>query len=163
MSGLEALSHAEIVSDDVLNALVEPREVDMNAIPEDLGRFDLVWSCCALEHLGSPRAGLDFVLETLRLLNPGGIAVHTTELELTRRESTADYGNIVVYRLADLESLVEEIRARGFEITTNWYVSLETPIDRFVCPPPHVSPHLKLLLGESVTTSVGLIVSRPGP
>ena len=110
--------------------------VDMNAIPDDLGLYDLVWSCCALEHLGSPQAGLDFVLETLRLLKPGGVAVHTTELELTRRADTADYGNVVVYRSADLDRLIGDIRHRRFEIDANWYVSLETASDRFVCPPP---------------------------
>ena len=57
----------------------------MNAVPDDLGRFDLVWSSCALEHLGTPQAGLDFIMRTLDLLEPGGLAVHTTELELTPR------------------------------------------------------------------------------
>lgn len=163
MSGLEALSNPGIVADDVLARLVRTRTVDMNAIPDDLGQHDLVWSCCALEHLGSPRAGLDFVLETLQLLKPGGVAVHTTELELTRRAQTADYGNLAVYRLADLERLISDIRDRGFEIDANWYVSLETAEDRFVCPPPYALPHLKLLVGDSVTTSVGLIVRRPRP
>ena len=49
----------------------------MNAVP-DIGRFDLIWSCCALEHLGSPEAGLKFVRHTLGLLEPGGVSVHTT-------------------------------------------------------------------------------------
>ncbi len=161
MSGLEALANPDVVSDAVLARLVRTRTVDMNDVPDDLGRYDLVWSCCALEHLGSPRAGLDFVLGTLALLKPGGVAVHTTELELTPRADTADYGNLAVYRLADLDGLAAEVRDRGFDIDTNWYVSLETASDRFVSPPPYAVPHLKLLVGESVTTSVGLVVRRP--
>ena len=68
----------------------------MNAIPADLGRFDLIWSSCALEHLGSPKAGLEFVVRTLELLKPGGVSVHTTEIELTLRDDTADYGHLAV-------------------------------------------------------------------
>jgi hypothetical protein len=138
--------------------------VDMNAVPDDLGRVDLVWSCCALEHLGTPQAGLEFVVRTLGLLEPGGVPVHTTELELTPRAETADYGNLAVYRRADLDRLAERVRSLGFEIDTNWYVSLETPADRWVSLPPypHDDPaHLKLVVGDSVSTSVGLIIRRP--
>jgi hypothetical protein len=135
----------------------------MNDIPDDLGRFDLVWSACALEHLGSPEAGLDFVLRTLDLLEPGGVAVHTTELELTPRAETADYGYMAVYRLADLEQLADRVRGRGYEMATNWYVSLDSPADRWISLPPypHDDPaHLKLVIGESVSTSVGLLIRR---
>src|SRR5262249_3893247 len=83
MSGLASLSRPDLVSDDVLTQRVRTRFVDMNTIPDDLGRFDLIWSSCALEHLGSPEAGLKFVEGTLNLLEPGGVSVHTTELELT--------------------------------------------------------------------------------
>lgn len=164
MSGLAALSRPELVRDDVLERHVQTRFVDMNEIPDDLGRFDLVWSTCALEHLGSPRAGLDFVLRTLDLLEPGGVAVHTTELELTPRDTTADYGNMAVYRTVDLDDLVERVRHLGFEMDTNWYVSMDTPADRWISLPPypHNDPaHLKLVIGDSVSTSVGLLIRRP--
>jgi len=160
--GPQVLSMPQIVPDEVLERLVAIRYVDMNVIPDDLGSFDLAWSCCALEHLGSPRAGLDFVLRTLDLLRPGGVSVHTTELELTPRATTADYGNLAVYRLADLEEVVRDARQRGFEVSTNWYVALETPADRWIAHHPYNDPaHLKLLIGESVSTSVGLLIRRP--
>jgi Methyltransferase domain len=161
MQDLRSLSKSDVVSDDVLQRLVTTRHIDMNSIPNDLGRFDLVWSACALEHLGTPQAGLDFVVRTLDLLRPHGLAVHTTELELTRRGDTADYGHLAVYRTSDLDDLVARIRNAGFETTTNWYVSMDTAVDRFVSTPPHDRPHLKLTIGESVSTSVGLIVRRP--
>jgi 2-polyprenyl-3-methyl-5-hydroxy-6-metoxy-1,4-benzoquinol methylase len=164
LSELSALSRPEIVSDAVLEKQVRTRFIDMNEIPDDVGRFDLVWSACALEHLGSPTAGMDFVLRILELLEPGGLAVHTTELELTPREETADYGRLAVYRVADLDCLAERVRSMGFEMATNWYVSLETPADRWVSLPPypHDDPaHLKLVIGDSVSTSVGLLIRRP--
>ena len=49
----------------------------------------------------------------------------TTELELTPREETADYGHLAVYRLADLERLAARVRSMGFEMATNWYVAME--------------------------------------
>jgi hypothetical protein len=162
MADLGALSHPEIVSDDALAKHVATRHVDMNHIPGDLGSFDLIWSCCALEHLGSPTAGLDFVVRTLDLLDRGGLSVHTTELELTPRDETADYGHLAVYRIADLKSLGRRVRALGYEMETNWYVSLETPIDRWIARHPYDDPaHLKLTIGDSISTSVGLLIRRP--
>jgi 2-polyprenyl-3-methyl-5-hydroxy-6-metoxy-1,4-benzoquinol methylase len=165
LSQLSALSRPDIVSDAVLAERVRVRPVDMNLVPGDLGRFDLIWSACALEHLGSPEAGTDFVLRTLALLRPGGIAVHTTELELTPRTATADYGHLAVYRVDDLNKLRFEVRRRGLEMEANWYVAMDSPADRWIALPPypHDDPaHLRLLIGESVSTSVGLLIRRSG-
>jgi len=162
MSDLRALSHPAIVTDEKLAEHVTVRHVDMNHVPDDLGAFDLVWSCCALEHLGSPGSGLDFVVRTLDLLEPGGVSVHTTELELTPREETADYGHLAVYRTVDLDELAGRVRALGCEMETNWHVSLETPIDRWIARHPYDDPaHLKLTIGDSVSTSVGLLIRKP--
>ena len=162
LSSLGALSMPEIVPDDVLERHVAVRYVDMNAVPDDLGELDLAWSCCALEHLGSPAAGLDFVLGTLDLLRPGGVSVHTTELELTPRDDTAEYGNIVVYRTVDLDELARKVRERGFLMETNWYVAMETAADRWIAQHPYDDPaHLKLVVGGSISTSVGLLIHRP--
>ena len=164
LTDLSALSHPEITSDETLERHISLRYVDMNEIPDDLGTYDLTWSCCALEHLGSARAGLDFVLGTLELLRPGGVAVHTTELELTSRGDTAEYGNLVVYRTRDLDGLAEEVADRGFEIETNWYVAMETAADRWVGRHPYDDPaHLKIQIGDSISTSVGLLIRRPAP
>jgi SAM-dependent methyltransferase len=164
LSRRSALSRPDVISDAELDERVRTRFVDMNAVPGDLGRFDVVWSACALEHLGNPQAGMDFVIRTLDLLEPGGVAVHTTELELTPREETADYGHLAVYRVADLDRLAESVASIGYEMATNWYVSMDTPADRWVSLPPypHDDPaHLKLVIGESVSTSVGLLIRRP--
>jgi predicted O-methyltransferase YrrM len=162
MDSLRTLSKPDVVPDDVLAQRVTARHVDMNDVPDDLGTFDVVWSSCALEHLGSPEAGLAFIMRTLELLGPGGISVHTTELELTRRATTADHGHLAVYRVDDLDRLVEQVKQSGFEMHANWYVSMDSPIDRFVAVPPYVTAHLKLAIGDSVSTSVGLLIRRPG-
>jgi hypothetical protein len=164
MTGLGSLSRPDIVPDAVLQSQVHTRYVDMNEVPDDLGRFDLVWSSCAFEHLGSPDAGLEFVVRTLDLLEPGGVAVHTTELELTPRPETAYCDGTAVYRIDDLDRLAQRARDLGFEMQTNWYVSMDGPADRWVSLPPYPQDdpaHLKLAIGDSVSTSVGLLIKRP--
>lgn len=169
MGGVEELRHPSIVDDGTFEALVRTRFVDMNHVPDDLGTFDLVWSAGSFEHLGSPEAGLAFVLRSLDLLAPGGLAVHTTELDLVPRPQAVDYGHLAAYQPDDLDALVEGVRARGFEIEPNWYVSLERPEDRWISINPDVrSPdtpreraHLKLAIFDSVLTSVGIVVRKP--
>ena len=161
---LRALARPDIVDDAALARHVRFAPLDMNDVTDDLGTFALVWSACAIEHLGSPQAGLDFVLQSVDLLEPGGIAVHTTELELTRRDETADYGHCAVYRSLDLEALAAELETRGLEIDLNLYVPMATPRDRFVALAPYSADdpsHLKLQLFDSVSTSFGIAVRRP--
>lgn len=166
MTGLSDLSRPHLINDEELASRVEVRDVDMNNVPTDLGTFDVIWSSCVIEHLGSPERGLDFVLESCRLLTPGGIAVHTTELELTRRESTADYGNCAVYRILDLRDFAKRLSEVGCTSSFNFTVPMDSPEDRWVSlvlvdesAPPDIA-HLKLAIDDSVSTSFGLLIRR---
>ncbi len=164
MESMRSLSRPHLVSEPELERLVRIRYVDMNDMPDDLGTFDLIWSSCSIEHLGSPQAGIAFVLRSLEHLRPGGLAVHTTELELTRRSTTADYGELAVYRIEDLEHLGELVRTRGFDMPANWYVAMDAPEDRWISFgwfPENDVAHLKLVIGDSVSTSVGLLIAKP--
>ena len=164
---LTGLSRPRIVADEELARLVHLREVDMNDVPADLGQFDIVWSSCVIEHLGSPQRGMDFVLESCRLLRPGGIAVHTTELELTPQPETQDYGHCAVYRIDDFEALARRLPEVGGAATFNFAVSMDQFEDRWVSlvHTPHGTalpdgPHLKLALGDSVSTSFGILIRK---
>ena len=164
---LSGLSRPHIVDDNVLAELVGLREVDMNAVPDDLGDFDIAWSSCVIEHLGSPARGLEFVLESCRLLRPGGIAVHTTEFELTHQHETRDYGHCAVYRIDDLRAFLARLPEVGCEATINVTVSMDTFEDRWVSLVQtghrdvlRDGPHLKLAIGDSVSTSFGLLVRK---
>ena len=70
------LNDRDLCDAEQFNRLVSFREIDMNAIPSDLRVFDFCWSLCAFEHLGSIRQGLAFVIISVALLRPGGVAVH---------------------------------------------------------------------------------------
>ena len=140
----------------------------MNHVPADLGTFDIAWSSCVIEHLGSPQHGMDFVLESCRLLKPGGIAVHTTEMELTDKPKTMDYGNCAIYRVDDFIDLERRLASVGCTASFNFSIGMETFEDRWVSllahpiHGPHLPDpdglHLKLVLGDSVSTSFGILI-----
>lgn len=164
-TSIEAMQWPSVCPPERFRELVTFRPVNMNHVPDDLGTdFDIVWSSCAIEHLGSPELGLRFARRSLELLAPGGIAVHTTELDLTPGRAAVDYGHCALYRLSDLERFRDEVRAAGFEMEINPYVAMDSPADRFIAPRGTVGDeefHLKLALFESISTSFAIVVRRP--
>lgn len=167
MGGIAGLSRPTMLPDAQLAERVRLREVDMNAVPADIGTFDIAWSSCVIEHLGSPQRGMDFVLESCALLRPGGIAVHTTEFELTRKSETMDYGHCAIYRMPDFVALEARLAEVGCEATFNFAVSMDSFADRWISlvhkglrdDLPDAA-HLKLALGDSVSTSYGLLIRK---
>jgi SAM-dependent methyltransferase len=140
---------------------VSYRAVDMNMIPADLIDFDFTWSSCAFEHLGSIEAGLDFYANSLKCLKPGGIAVHTTELNLSSNKLTLDNNDTVIFRRRDFEALAERLLADGHDVLPITFDSGDDELDRFIDLPPYSQDaHLKLQLMRWVTTSFGMVVRK---
>lgn len=139
--------------------------VDMNRIPEQLQReeFDFTWSCCAFEHVGSIEQGKQFILNQMKCLKPGGVALHTTEFNLSSDELTVSSGPTVIFRRCDIEELAEALRKEGHEITVN-YDAGTGELDRYVDIPPYMTApdkrHLRLLLWKYITTSIGLFIRK---
>jgi 2-polyprenyl-3-methyl-5-hydroxy-6-metoxy-1,4-benzoquinol methylase len=139
---------------------VEFRTVDMNEIPANLGQFDFIWSACAFEHLGSIAHGGAFLRNTARLLAPGGIAVHTTELNCFSNTETLDNAETVLFRRCDIEQFGCELADMGCALEFNFALG-ETPADHHVDVPPYTpNLHLKLQLADWVTTSFGIAFTR---
>ncbi len=158
---LAPLQRPDLCPPDVLIERVAFRTADMTAIPSDLTGFDFCWSACALEHLGSIAAGLDFIEASLATLRPGGVAVHTTEFNLTSDEDTVDHQGTVLFRARDLRALAERLTAQGHRVAPLDLTPGDAPLDRFVDLPPYGDePHLRLALEGFETTSVGIIVTR---
>jgi glycosyltransferase involved in cell wall biosynthesis/SAM-dependent methyltransferase len=161
---LEGLNERGLCGDGRFYENVRFEVVNMNEIPVDIGTFDVCWSACALEHLGSIRRGLDFVKSSARLLKPGGIAVHTTEYNLSSNESTLDNNEaFVIFRRKDIELLEKELVAEGFAVEAIDFSAGNDRLERYVDLPPYKDePHLRLeLAGEFISTSIGLIVRVP--
>ena len=136
------------------------RPVDMNAIPADLGGFDVCWSSGASGHLGSIQHGLDFFENSLAALKPGGLAVHTTEFNLQSNDDTHEDTAVSLFRKRDIEALLGRLADAGHEV---WPLNLHpgtTPMDEFIDLPPYSLPHLKLRAARYVLTSIGLVVRK---
>lgn len=155
---LDALNDRGICEPGLFRQRVRFRFVDMRCPPEDLGQYDFVWSCCALEHLGTLAAGERFILDSLRYLRPGGVGIHTTEFNLSSNFFTIRRGTSVVFRRRDIERIAAKLRKRGCRITLD-FAEGRQPCDLAVDTPPYKQEvHLRLLLGRYTVTSFGLIL-----
>jgi SAM-dependent methyltransferase len=161
-SAISQLRFPKIVSDEIFDERVTHRACDMNDIDPTLTGFDFAWSSCCFEHLGSLEAGLQFVVNSVeKTLKPGGVAVHTTEYNLTSNDETVENGPTVIYRKKDIEKLVATLRDRGHDVRPFAPAPDAHPLDFHVDAPPYINdPHLKLRLMGHTTTSVGIIVRR---
>lgn len=161
---LDALYFPDIVERHVFEKNVAFQAVDMNDIEHlPKGEFDFAWSSCSLEHLGSLQAGMDFIKNSVKLLKPGGVAVHTTEFNLTSDDETVEEGDTVIYRESDLRKLDRDLRSMdaGLERLDLWGGCHEYDI-KADYEPYHANGrhHLKLRIGNFVATSVVLIVQN---
>lgn len=162
---VEQLLHPHIVPDDVMRSLVTHRSCDMNAIPDDLTGYDFNWSSCCFEHLGNIQKGLDFVANAVeKTLKVGGIAVHTTEFNLSSDDQTVSEGDTVLFRKRDMLELVDRLRQRGHQVEDFVVGPAAHALDFHVDVPPYSHDiHLKLLLAGYVSTSAGIVVRRGSP
>ena len=127
---LDDLNDRGICAPELFRERVVFRSQDMNQIDADLTGFDFVWSSCAFEHLGSIRHGLEFVENAMRCLRPGGIAVHTTEFNLSSNGPTVESPTLSVFRRRDIERLVHALESEGHRV---WPLNLQPgaePVDR---------------------------------
>jgi SAM-dependent methyltransferase len=159
VGGLAGLNDDGLCPSELFAQHVRYRDVDMNAIPRHLRHFDFTWSSCAFEHLGSLEAGMDFVVNQLRCLKPGGVAVHTTEYTVSSNDETLAAGGTVLYRRRDIDALVQRLRGAGHLIDVD-FTEGTTPEDLHVDTPPYSDVHLRTTLGAFVTTSLALVIEK---
>lgn len=137
--------------DDVFQKNVHYRGLDMNNIPRELNeQFDFCWSSCAIEHVGSLEKSKQFLKNMIKVLRPGGIAVHTTEFNLSSDTRTIDQGDSVIYRKCDILEIAEWMVREGHEMAELDFSLGTQEGDCFVDMPPYFRPpahyHLRLQL-----------------
>jgi hypothetical protein len=161
-TSVEKLSRPAICDPQALRDRVSFRPVDMNRIPTDLVDFDFTWSSCSFEHCGSIQLGLDFIVNQMKCLRPGGVAVHTTEFNLSSNDRTLTEGGTVIFRKRDIDALVAQLVKEGHHVEPVHYSAGSSTADRHIDTFPYsAAPHLKLLLGGCfVSTSVALVIRR---
>ncbi len=176
---IEMAFRSDLVSREVFDAKVKHQFVDMNAIPNEPGNFDMCWSICAMEHLGNIELGLAFVENSLKVLKPGGIAIHTTEFNYLSDDDTRESGETVLFLRKHFLALAERLAASGHELlgpdfstgmgvlddfidvppygyeTKGWLINDQTPHMRSKFP-----AHLKLSVAGYASTCFGLVVRK---
>lgn len=137
--------------------------VDMTAIPDNLTNFDFCWSSCVFEHLGSIKKGKQFIYNMIKCLKPGGIAVHTTEFNVSSNSDTVDNESTVIFRKCDFREMAINLKAAGHSIDLDFTLG-DGEADKFVAIPPysHNDPVLKTLKKNYVKTSYGLVIQKKG-
>ena len=161
-NALNGLRHADSFDSNAFDANVSFQRCDMNNIQAELTGFDFNWSSCCFEHLGSLEAGIQFVINAVEnTLKVGGIAVHTTEFNLSSNEETVEVGGTVIFRHRDIIELIERLESRGHIVQPLIVAPDAHYWDFYVDVPPYATiPHLKLMLDKYVATSVGIVVRR---
>lgn len=166
---LEALNQNGLCDPSVFRERVAYLSVDMNCIPADLDGFDFTWSTCSFEHCGSLELGLRFLERQMDCLVPGGVAVHTTEFNLSSNDTTVAEGPYVIYRLRDIEAICSRLAAAGHHVEPLDVYPGDHALDGFVDSPPfpdwQMTPpskvkHLRLNLSGHASTSIALIIRK---
>jgi hypothetical protein len=168
---LANIYHPHICPDPEKLARIKIGHVDMNDIPEALyENFTFCWSAGALAHLGSIAAGLAFVENSLKVLKPGGVAVHTTEFNLVDSGDTIDDWPTVLFQRKHLTELAQKLGGAGFEVATFDFDVGNGVLDGLVDLPPFEdgpaerygrAPHLRISIDGIPSTSVGMIIRKP--
>jgi SAM-dependent methyltransferase len=161
---VSALNESGICTEHMFTRLASFMAADMNDIPSSLDeQFDFCWSSCSLEHLGSLKHGFDFIENSLRVLNPGGVAVHTTEFNLSSDLDTVESPGLSIYRRCDIDEFLARIANRAFIVSpVDWTLGegfAETVVD--LPPFGRGEPHIRLKSGSYDVTSIGIVMQKP--
>ena len=163
-ASLDALYWPKLIDRPAFDARVRFMPQDMRALePDKLGTHDFIWSSCSFEHLGGLEAGLQFVLRSTELLRPGGIAVHTTEFNLSSEDTTVATGDSVIYRRKDISALAHRLRLLGCGMERFDDFAGTAPEDLDYDYEPYYEngrQHIKMMMGGFVTTSCLLIITK---
>jgi hypothetical protein len=165
----DALNAAGLCEPAAFRERVTFRPVDMNHVPADLAGYDFTWSTCSFEHCGSLQLGLDFLERQMDCLRPGGVAVHTTEFNLSSNDATLADGPCVIYRLCDIEAVCGRLISAGHQVEPldvdpgrhrlDRFVDEPPYCDWFTTPPPKIK-HLRLNLAGHASTSIALVIRK---
>jgi hypothetical protein len=104
------------------------------------------------------------ILDQLRMektLKKSGVAIHTTEYNVTSNIDTIDNEPTVLFRKCVIEEIISHLKSSGFIAKMDWNCGNECN-DYFVDIPPYgSSPHLKLRIQNFTVTSIALVIIKP--
>jgi hypothetical protein len=165
--------------DDLVDGYTFGNNVKFRPLAEGLdglSGFDACWSIGNAGRMGSIRQGMDFILQTMEVLKPGGVAVHVFDFNFADDQQTIDNWPSVLFQRQHIEALAKEMQARGHAPRALDFHVGHQPLDRFIDIPPFdndqtvafsglwrdgwQSAHLKVAIDGFAVTSFGLICRR---
>lgn len=176
---LDEAYHPHLADRTTFEKLISVKYVDMNAIDPELTGYDFCWSTCAFEHLGSIQAGVDFVANAMKVLKPGGIGIHTTEIATNPAAPLYETKHLSIFQQRHFEAIADRLRAQGDTPADMNFDLGNGPIDSFVDLPPYSEAmrgymfardegpeagmaHLRLAIEGQASTCYGLWARRGG-
>jgi 2-polyprenyl-3-methyl-5-hydroxy-6-metoxy-1,4-benzoquinol methylase len=173
---VDVLWHRHLIERDHFDRAVSFQYVNANEIPRTLVDYDFCWSICALEHLGSIENGLAFIENSLDVLRPGGVAVHTTEFNVDNEGPTIDNWITVLFQRKHIELIVDRLTKKGHYVAPLNFDFGDGPLDNFIDLPPYQwnrifnhphsavqqehPSHLKLSIDGFACTCFGLVIRK---
>ena len=100
------------------------------------------------------------MIKQMECLRPGGIAVHTTEYNLSSNVDTIAQGILVLFRKRDIENIIQTLRGLGHEMEIDFDAGTGLKNTCVDLPPYTFNPHLRLQILNWVSTSIGLIIKK---
>jgi len=163
-TNIKSLQNPKIIKNIEFNKLCKFKTLDMNNHQEIPHGYDFHWSSCVIEHLGSLELIKNFLIESSKKLSQGGVAVHTTEFNLSSNEITHDKPECYVFRRKDLDELSMQLENHGLKMKNIIYNVGSHPYNYYVDIPDSQGNandlHLRNLIGEFVCTSLGIIITK---
>ncbi|HSX45774.1 MAG TPA: hypothetical protein VLG27_02085 [Candidatus Saccharimonadia bacterium] len=161
--GVFSLNEDGICPPKRFNELVGFSAVDMTKIPKaHHGKYDFLWSNCALGHLGSIPKGLSFIENSLDCLKPSGVAVHTTEVNVLSDDETVKTGNTVIFRPQDIYKLCVKLTQKGYLCSPLRLSNGRQPEDLAVSlDPAWGTDCTRILVDGHLATQVVLQIRKP--
>jgi hypothetical protein len=177
-SSIDSLYFSEIVDKNIFLDKISLQYIDMNNLnPSLYNKFDFCWSICALEHLGSINHGLEFLTNSVKLLKPGGVSVHTTEFNYLNTPHNLETESCVIFNRDHFLSLKSQLLNNGYLISDFCFDSGVKFYDKYIDLPPFyynylhklninnpldfISPRLKIFIAGYPSTCFGIIIKKP--
>lgn len=146
-------------------------EIDMNNLNDKPNnKYDFLWSCSSLEHLGSIKNSINFIIKSMKYLKNNGVAIHTTEFNWHDNSYYDDPYNCC-FNKDIFSNIFSELRKNECKpMPINYDLGVSTH-DKYIDEHPfkvHKNPpfiydnegksHFKLKIKKKHSTSIGLII-----
>lgn len=164
-SSVENLFYSQLCDREIFDGNVVYADADMNDIPQVFqnNEYDFCWSSCAIEHVGSLHQSKEFLKKMINCIRPGGIAIHTTEFNLSSDIETIEHGGNVLWRKSDIEEIKQYFWQNGCTMDVS-YNRTDTFENNYVDMPPFEGEgkpcHLNLVIDGYMSTSIALVIHK---